>query len=80
MVYLRGLYWDHYFFLLHINDVNCNVASVLLTMLFTDITNGFVSEFERNLLPLINLINDENCKHFNWLNANKLFLNVKKTH
>ena len=64
-------------FLMYINDL-CNVSSLLFSLLYADNTNMFVTG--KNIENLIFLINTALKKIVIWLNANKLSLNVKKTH
>ena len=74
--YHKVPYWDH-FFLLYINDLS-RVSSLLFSMLFADDSNMFLSG--KNPDELINTMNTEIQKILEWLNINKLTLNVKKTH
>ena len=64
-------------FLLYINDL-ANVSDTLYLILFADDTNAFLSG--TNINELINKANIELNKLSIWLNANKLSLNVAKTH
>ena len=64
-------------FLMYINDL-CNVSSFLFSLLYADDTNMFVTG--KNIENLICLINTKFKKIVIWPNANKLSLNVKKTH
>ena len=64
-------------FFMYINDL-CNVSSLLFSLLYADDTNMFVTV--KNIENLIFLMNTELKKIVIWLNANKLSLNVKKTH
>ena len=64
-------------FLLYINDLS-RVSSLLFSMLFADDSNMFLSG--KNPDVLINTMNTEIEKILEWLNINKLTLNVKKTH
>ena len=64
-------------FLMYINDLS-NVSSLLFSLLYADDTNMFVTG--KNIENLIFLMNTELKKILIWLNANKLSLNVKKTH
>ena len=61
-------------FLLYVNDIY-NVSSVLFTLLFADDTNVFV-QGKNNL---IRTTNEGLCKLSDWMDVNKLSLNVKKT-
>jgi hypothetical protein len=63
-------------FLLYINDV-CNVSTIFHIILFADDTNIFRSN--QNLPDLINQVNSELGKLFDWFSANKLSINFKKT-
>ena len=64
-------------FLIYINDM-VNVLPTLFFILFADDTNFFISV--KNFKILYNTLNDELKKVVDWLSANKLSLNVKKTH
>lgn len=64
-------------FLLYINDIH-NCSDKLSFILFADDTNVFYSN--KNLHTLETTINNELSKVQNWLNDNKLTLNIKKTH
>ena len=54
-----------------------NVSTILFPLLFPDDTNSFLSG--KNPGNLIQVMNSELEKVVNWLNANKLSLNVQKT-
>ena len=64
-------------FLLYINDLS-RVSDVLFLLIFADDSNLSLSI----KLPerLIEQMNNEMIKIFDWLNINKLSLNLKKTH
>ena len=64
-------------FLIYINDLS-TVSDALFTILFADDTSIFVrgKDFDN----LINLLNNELSLITTWLSANKLSLNIKKTH
>jgi hypothetical protein len=64
-------------FLIYINDLAC-VSDILFTIMYADDTNIFVSG--RNLEELERIMNTELGLLHNWLIANKLSLNVNKTH
>ena len=64
-------------FLLYINDLS-NVSSFLFSLLFADDSNMFALGKDPN--ELIHSTNEEIKKISNWLDINKLTLNVKKTH
>ena len=64
-------------FLLYVNDI-AYVSHFLLPILFADDTNALASG--KNISELIKNINEESSKLCTWLSANKLSLNVKKTH
>ena len=64
-------------FLLYINDM-AYVSNQLFTVLFADDTNIF--DTNSDLKALINNVNTELLKVMDWLNANKLSLNIDKTH
>lgn len=65
------------FFLLYINDI-INISHKLFIVLFADDSNAFYSG--KNLVDIINTINSELNTLSSWLTANKLTINVKKTH
>ena len=65
------------FFLLYINDI-INVSSTLLPLIFADDTNLFISG--KSLNETIQLMNTEVDKIIHWLHANRLSLNINKTH
>ena len=64
-------------FLLYVNDISL-VSNVILPILFADDTNVFLTG--KNVEDLIMSMNKELDKIVKWLYANKLSLNVKKTH
>ena len=64
-------------FLLYINDI-AFVSNIILPILFADDTNAFLTG--KNVNNLITTMNEELEKIMVWLYANKLSLNVKKTH
>ena len=64
-------------FLLYINDIS-SCSSVLKFHLFVDDPNLFYCH--KSLLTLEKVINDELVKITDWLSANKLLLNVRKSH
>ena len=64
-------------FILYVNDIYL-VSSCLYSIVFADDTNVFLSGNDPDVLSEI--MNKELCKLFKWLKANKLSLNVKKTH
>ena len=53
-----------------------NVSQLLFTPLFADDTNVFTTE--KDVRQLIAIMNNELAKIFEWVNVNKLSLNVKK--
>ena len=63
-------------FLIYVNDL-ANVSSVLFTLLFADDTNVFIHG--KNLDDLKTCMNQELEKISQWMNVNKLSLNVSKT-
>ena len=63
-------------FLSYINDIQESFKKLKL-FLFADDTNALYAD--KNLTPLESTVNQELCKLFDWLTANKLTLNVKKT-
>ena len=64
-------------FLLYINDI-ANVSSSLYMLLYADDTNVFFTGHDIN--DLITKVNIELAKVVTWLHANRLSLNVKKSH
>ena len=64
-------------FILYINDL-ANVSKHLFPILYAYDTNFFISG--KNLDNLIQTANHETEKIFDWLNVNKLSLNIQKTH
>ena len=64
-------------FLLYVNDLP-NVSETLHSILFADDTSLFVQG--KDLNELETNINNEMYKLVLWLNANRLSLNVAKTH
>ena len=64
-------------FLIYINDI-VNVSNLLSPILFADDSNVFLAGKDPN--DMINIMNIELEKLLTWLKANKLSLNVKKTH
>jgi hypothetical protein len=65
------------FFLLYVNDI-VKASQEVLTILFADDTNIFKAG--KNIDMMINSMNKELDNIVKWLRANKLSLNVKKTH
>ena len=64
-------------FLLYVNDI-AYVSQALMPFLFADDTHELA--IGKNMTQLIETINSELEKLKIWLSANKLSLNVKKTH
>ena len=64
-------------FLVYMNDIS-RCSEILSTILFADDTNLFLSH--KNLVTLKETMNRELSKIASWLSANKLSLNIKKTH
>lgn len=64
-------------FLIYVNDLAL-VSNKVFTLLFADDTNIFYSS--KTLEDIEYTINHELVKISNWLKANKLSLNIKKTH
>ena len=64
-------------FLIYINDLP-SVCKSAVSIMFADDTNIFLSD--SNLITLETLVNKELSHLATWLKANKLSLNVKKTH
>ena len=65
------------FFLLYINDM-INVSNTVFLILFADDSNAFIKG--KNINQIIHQLNDELQKLTEWLVANRLTLNLKKTH
>ena len=63
-------------FLIYINDI-CNSCNRMKFYLFADDTNLLYAY--KNLQSLESTVNDEFCKLYDWLTANKLSLNIKKS-
>ena len=63
-------------FIIYINDI-VNVSTILKYVLFADDTNLLASH--ENLAKLIENINQEIIKVVNWLNIDKLSLNIKNS-
>ena len=64
-------------FILYINDLQCS-SHILTFICFADDTNAFFSHRDPN--TLINTINNELKQVQSWIHANKLSLNIEKTH
>ena len=64
-------------FLIYINDLS-NVSNKLFSILFADDTNVFITG--RNVTDLAITLNSELQKLVQWLQCNKLSLNISKTH
>lgn len=64
-------------FLIYVNDLSY-ISSILNTIMFADDTNFFYSH--SNVENLISTVNIELAKCSVWLNANRLSLNMDKTH
>jgi hypothetical protein len=64
-------------FLLYINDI-VNISNALLPIIFADDTNIFITG--KSIREISELMNNELSKIVTWLNANRLSLNVSKTH
>ena len=63
-------------FLLYVNDI-VEVSSVLLPILYADDTSLFL--IGKNINVLIHNMNNELAKVLQWLNCNKLSLNIRKS-
>ena len=63
-------------FLIYVNDL-AYVSEYLFMVMFADDTNALVSH--KDLMTLENRCNEEMIKISEWVNSNKLSLNVKKT-
>ena len=64
-------------FSIYINNI-VNVSKILFFLLFADDTNVFLSG--KNINKMIDSLNIELIKLVEWLHANKLSLNIDKTH
>ena len=64
-------------FLIYINDLS-DVSNKLFSLLFADDSNMFIRG--KNINDLMKTMNDELNNVIEWLNVNKLSLNLKKTH
>jgi hypothetical protein len=64
-------------FILYVNDI-VNCSNVLYFILFANDTNIFYANNNHN--DLMNIVNSELRKLSEWFKANKLSLNIKKTH
>lgn len=64
-------------FLMYVNDIS-NVSDTLLPLIFADDTNMFIQG--KNIKETIDLTNEEMVKVVKWLQANRLSLNISKTH
>ena len=64
-------------FLIYVNDIQ-ESSDKLKFFLFADDTNAVYAD--KNLKSLESTVNQELCKLFDWLTANKLTLNIKKTY
>ena len=62
-------------FLIYVNDIQ-ESSDKLKFFLFADDTNAVYAD--KNLKSLESTVNQELCKLFDWLTANKLTLNIKK--
>ena len=76
MVYNKAQYLDLYFFLLYINELS-NVSSLLHAILFADDTTFYVTGHD--LTTISQVLNNELIKIQDWLNLNRLSLNINKT-
>ena len=63
-------------FLIYINDIQ-ECSEMLKVFLFADDTNILYAD--KNLRSLELIVNQELCKLYDWLTANKLTLNIKKS-
>jgi exonuclease III len=64
-------------FIIYLNDL-ANISDKLSTILFADDSNVFIDG--PDLTQVQNILNDEIPKLVDWLCANRLSLNIKKTH
>ena len=63
-------------FLLYINDM-AFVSKKFFTIFFADDTNFFITG--NNYVDLVTILNNELCKIVEWLNVNKLSINISKS-
>ena len=64
-------------FLIYVNDIQESSDKLNFFFIFADDTNAVYAD--KNLKSLESTVNQELCKLFDWLTANKLTLNIKKT-
>ena len=64
-------------FLIYVNDIQESSDKLKFHFLFADDTIAVYAD--KNLKSLESIVNQELCKLFDWLTANKLTLNIKKT-
>ena len=64
-------------FLIYVNDIQESSDKLKFHFLFADDTIAVYAD--KNLKSLESTVNQELCKLFDWLTANKLTLNIKKT-
>ena len=62
-------------FIIYVNDI-INVSNIFFPILFADDTNVFVSG--KNMIETVSNLNSELKKLVQWLNINKLSLNIRK--
>ena len=75
--YHKVQFWAHCFFLIYINDL-CTVCKNTIPVLFADDTNLFSSGLDATGIQ--DGVNHDLAIITEWLKANKLSLNIKKTH
>ena len=75
VVYHKVQFLGPLLFLVYVNDMS-DVSQLLFTLLFADDTNVFASG--KDVRQLIAIMNNDLTKIVEWLNVNKLSLNVKK--
>ena len=73
----QGSILGPFFFIMYINDLP-SVSSIMKPILYADDSNFFYN-FPKFENPS-QIVNQELCKIMDWLNANKLSLNLKKSH
>ena len=73
----QGSILGPFYFFIYVNDMS-NVSQLLFTLLFADHTNVFT--IGKDVRQLIAIMDNKLTTIVEWLNVNKLSINVKKTH